>query len=72
MDESNTEVINVVEKIQEPEYTPVNITPNKPYNNLEGEVFADTINNFYNESMKFRKNLFLVPTGNSGKELSNS
>ena len=26
------------------------------------------MNRYYNEAVKFRKNLFLVPTGNSGKE----
>ena len=66
----NTQTISVVENIQEnlPEYTSINQTPNKTYNNMDGTTFNNLINKFYDESVKFRKNLFLVPTGNSGKE----
>ena len=51
-----------------PEYIACEQIPNKPYNNIEGKVFADLIDKYYNESMKFRKNLFLVPNGSTGKK----
>ena len=41
---------------------------NKKYNNLEGRAFYEYIDKFYEESVKFKKNQFLVPTGQSGKD----
>ena len=40
-----------------------------PHNNLDGGSFAELIDKAYNEIVKWRKNFFLMPTGNTGKEL---
>ena len=35
---------------------------------MDGTTFSNQINKFYDETVKFKKNLFLVPTGKSGKD----
>ena len=44
--------------------------PTVSHNNLDGGSFAERIDKTYNEIAKWRKNLFLVPTGNKGKKLN--
>ena len=52
-----------------PTYESIPHIPTVPHNNLDGESFAELIDKAYNEIVKWRKNFFLVPTGNKIKEL---
>ena len=52
-----------------PTYESIQHIPTVPHNNLDGGSFAELIDKAYNEIVKWRKNFFLVPTGNKGKEL---
>ena len=52
-----------------PAYEPLPKVPTLPHNNLDGKTFVELIDKAYNEIVKWKKNLFLVPTGNKGKEL---
>ena len=54
-----------------PAYKPIPHIPTLPYNNLDGKSFVEIIDKAYNEIVKWKNNLFLVPTGNKGKELIN-
>ena len=54
-----------------PTYEPIPHIPTLSYNNLDGKSFVELIDKAYNEIVKWKKNLFLVPTGNKGKELIN-
>ena len=56
------------EKQNLPDYHQVELIPNKPYNNIEGKIFVETINKTYEETMKWKKNMFQVPTGKCGKD----
>ena len=51
-----------------PKYTAVNVNPNKEYNHISGQDFTELIQKIYEESIKWRKNIFLLPTGAAGKE----
>ena len=51
-----------------PEFIEMPSIPTEEYNNINGETFAQNINEIFEETLKWRKNLFLVPTGKSGKE----
>ena len=51
-----------------PDFTTVPTVPNQDYNNVDKIRFATTINAIYEDTLHWRKNLFLVPTGKSGKE----
>ena len=51
-----------------PDFTTVPTVPNQDYNNVDKVRFATTINAIYEDTLHWRKNLFLVPTGKSGKE----
>ena len=50
-----------------PAYTPVEKHPGSTYNNLEPEEFVDLIEQVYESMVTWRKNLFLLPSGNAGK-----
>ena len=50
-----------------PQYKPVAI-PNFRWAECEGEVFVDVIRTAYYEVSKWRRNVFLVPSGRAGKE----
>ena len=50
-----------------PSYEHISPIPDIPYNNLNGNEFADIINRVYNDITTWRKNIFLVPTGKQGK-----
>ena len=50
-----------------PEYEEVNAIPTRPYNNINGDDFSEIVDRIYNETVKWRKNLFQVPSGKSGK-----
>ena len=39
------------------------------YNNTPGAEFADSINAIYEEIIKWRKNLFLIPSGQQGRKV---
>jgi hypothetical protein len=43
--------------------------PTQPYNNVTGAEFAQSINSIYEEIITWRKNLFLVPSGQNGKKM---
>ena len=50
-----------------PLYEHISPIPDIPYNNFNGNEFADIINRVYNDITTWRKNVFLVPTGKQGK-----
>ena len=52
-----------------PSFLPANLIPTQAYNNNSGEVFADSINVIYEEIIRWRKNLFLLPSGQYGKKM---
>ena len=52
-----------------PPFVPVNLIPTQAYNNTSGEAFVDSINVIYEEIIRWRKNLFLLPSGQYGKKL---
>ena len=54
-----------------PSYTKVDAQPNTSYNTVPPDLFVTNINNIYEEMVKWRKNLFLLPTGNAGKSFVN-
>ena len=51
-----------------PDYANVDLVPNKPYNGIDGLTFAGLITNIYEDTLKWRKNLFQVPSGKCGKD----
>jgi hypothetical protein len=52
-----------------PSFLPANLIPTQAYNNNSGEVFADSINVIYEEIIRWRKNLFLLPSGQYWKKI---
>ena len=50
-----------------PCFTPVPKHPNRPFANIPGNEFAETIDNIYNEIIHWRKNLFKLPSGKASK-----
>ena len=52
-----------------PAYVPISKIPNKSCYNLEGDSFVAEINAAYEETVKWRKNLFLlpIPSGKASK-----
>ena len=53
-----------------PTYRKTCITPNTSYNNVSGEYFSHSIDKIYNESVKWKRNLFQTPTGQQGKSFT--
>ena len=51
-----------------PDFQEVDIIPTRPCNNIDGQVFASSIVDIYNECVKWRKNLFKLPSGGAAKE----
>ena len=51
-----------------PPYTKAAPFPNQDYNNIEKATFTRLINEIYEEIVKWKKNLFLIPTGQCGKD----
>ena len=45
----------------------VNLTPNRNINGIPGDVFETQINKANNEIIKWRKNIFMLPSGKAGK-----
>ena len=52
-----------------PSFTPVNPIPTQDYNNVSGAEFAASINAIYEEIITWRKNLFLLPSGQHGRRM---
>jgi len=50
-----------------PAYAPTSITPTGSYNGISGEDFVTKINQIYDNMVRWRKNLFQVPSGLHGK-----
>ena len=50
-----------------PEFEPIDPDPESCFNNMEGTEFRDVIDNAYEEIIKWRKNLFKLPSGKAGK-----
>ena len=50
-----------------PSYIDVNKLPNTSYNNIAPEIFSTSINQIYEEMVKWKRNLFMLPTGKTGK-----
>ena len=53
-----------------PTYESIPRIPTVPHNNLEGRPFVELIDKAYNQIIRWRKNLFLVSSGNRGNELT--
>ena len=47
--------------------TAVNLTPDLDINGIPGDFYETQINNAYNEIIKWRKNIFMLPSGKAGK-----
>ena len=50
-----------------PEYTKISFSPKQPCNSVPGAQFVEIVENVYNEIVKWRKNLYKLPSGNSAK-----
>ena len=50
-----------------PSYKPIETIPTTSYNGVNGAEFAKTVADIYNETVKWKKNLFQVPSGQHGK-----
>ena len=50
-----------------PKFDEIPRIPTKPYNGVDGPTFARNIDDIYEKAIKFRKNQFLLPTGQCGK-----
>ena len=51
-----------------PAFTPVMQTPNKAYNGIGGTELVEIVSIIYNDMVRWKKNLFQVPSGKGGKE----
>lgn len=51
-----------------PDFQEIDIIPARPCNSIDGQVFASNIADIYNECVKWRKNLFKLPSGGAAKE----
>jgi len=52
-----------------PSFSPANLIPSQPYNNVSGSEFHETISRIYEEIITWKKNLFLTPSGQYGRRL---
>ena len=50
-----------------PPYQQVNMVPNRDVNGHQGEAFVSLVNEAYNKIIKWRKNLFKLPSGKAAK-----
>ena len=50
-----------------PAYTEVPILPTKPYKNITPDTFVANINSIYEDVVSWKKNIFQLPNGKSGK-----
>ena len=50
-----------------PGYDCVARTPTTTYNNTNGQDFLEVVEKIYSNTVKWRKNLFQIPSGNAGK-----
>ena len=51
-----------------PEFIAVNTFASKEYNNIDGQTLTHLINKIYEDVVTWKKNFFLLPTGQCGKE----
>ena len=51
-----------------PEYDSVTMLPNKPYNGLSGNDLMELVSNIYEDTIRWKKNMFQLPSGKCGKE----
>ena len=51
--------------------TAVNLAPDLNINGITGDVYETEINNAFNEIIKWRKNIFMLPSGKAGKAFIN-
>ena len=51
-----------------PEFAKIDIVPRSSWNEINGHEFAKCISEIYDESVKWRKNLFKLPSGAAAKE----
>ena len=50
-----------------PPFTRINLVPERSYNNIPPNIFSTQVHQVYEEMVTWKKNLFLLPTGNAGK-----
>ena len=55
------------DEVQLPNFIIVSPLPEADYNNVPPEQFVANVSSVYEEMVKWKKNLFLVPSGNAGK-----
>ena len=51
-----------------PEYEPLSAEANFVWGNVDGVTFSSAVNAAYAETVHWRRNLFMVPSGKAGKE----
>ena len=51
-----------------PDFVSAPLIPNKPYNGIDGQTFARNVLKIYEDMLRWKKNLFQVPTGQCGKD----
>ena len=54
-----------------PGFVAVNVTPNKDYNHIPAADFTQLTHKIYEDTIKWRKNTFLLPSGKAGKDFIN-
>ena len=54
-----------------PGFVAVNVTPNKDYKHIPAADFTEQIQKIYEDTIKWRKNTFLLPSGQAGKDFIN-
>ena len=66
---ADTSSIDTIIRANLPPFLPVNPIPSHGYNNISGAEFVNFINVIYEEIIKWRKNLFSIPSGQQGRKV---
>ena len=66
--ESERQTMEIIREPNLPEYEHVPMLPNKPYNGLSGNDLTELVSNIYEETIRWKKNMFQLPSGKCGKE----
>ena len=51
-----------------PAFKEISFIVNKDYNGIDKAIFPNLINEIYEDTVKWRKNMFLLPSGDVGKK----
>ena len=66
--ESEAQPEEIVREPNLPKYDHVPMLPNKPYNGLSGNDLMELVSNIYEDTIRWKKNMFQLPSGKCGKE----